>query len=116
MPNLSVVVSTSVAKETKAPLFAALTKSIATITGKPEKVVVIELTTSDISFGGDFETPAAFCNYTAIGGVNATSNKALTVAFTQALSEHLKIQADRIFCNFRNVDADHWGYNNGLVG
>ncbi|KAL7672424.1 hypothetical protein ACOME3_007309 [Neoechinorhynchus agilis] len=94
---------------------SALSKAVATLTGKPESYVAVILIKSDgMSFGGT-EAPCAMMKLESIGAIKGQQSK-LASALTETASKFLNISARRIYINFEDVPASNWALNGSTFG
>ena len=59
---------------------------------------------------------AAFVDIRSIGGLSGEVNRKLSQQVCNLLKESLGIAAERIYLDFTDVDAGHWGWNGGTFG
>lgn len=115
MPYLKLNTNRSINSEQSQKLLGELSKLIAAETGKPERYVMIQLSSDDsMLFGGNAQ-PLAYLECKSIG---LTKNQAqnLAAALCQTLSTKLEIEQDRIYIEFSNCPAEFWGWNGGTFG
>lgn len=116
MPYLKLNTNCPVKAEQSKELLGELSKLVANETGKPERYVMIHLSTNEDSmlFAGN-EQPMAYLECKSIG---LTKNQAQNLAATlcQFLSAKLEIKPDRIYIEFSNCPAEFWGWNGGTFG
>jgi len=115
MPLLRLQTSAPVADAQRQPLLAALSRTVAECIGKPERYVMITLEESALMLAGQ-EDLTAFADVRSIGGLNGSVNKQITQRVCNLLNEFLGISPDRVYLNFSNIAADHWGWNNSTFG
>ncbi|MCP5459295.1 MAG: hypothetical protein H6971_06680 [Gammaproteobacteria bacterium] len=115
MPLLQLQVSTPVAEDKQAGLLSALSKVMSEAIGKPERYVMVTLKTGPVLMSGD-AGPGAFADVRSIGGLNSGVNKQLAQNICALLQKELGIAGERVFLNFTDVSAGHWGWNGGTFG
>jgi len=59
---------------------------------------------------------AAFVDIRSIGGLTGVVNRKLSQKVRQLLHDSLGIPPDRIYFNFTDVQASHWGWNGNTFG
>lgn len=93
----------------KLSVMCNLSKTIATVLGKPESYVAVSINSGvDMIWGGE-STPCALGTLTSLGGINLENNKAIQMAITAALSA--KIRADRIYITYMDVARENMGWD-----
>jgi phenylpyruvate tautomerase PptA (4-oxalocrotonate tautomerase family) len=55
--------------------------------------------------------PGAFVDVRGIGGLNPETNVRLSKEICRILNQQMAIPADRVYLNFTDVPATHWGWN-----
>ena len=112
MPLIKLETSADLSPEQKDQLLADLSKTVSTVTGKPETYVMATVQHSDISMGGTTE-PAAFADVRGIGGLDPTTNKNLSEAICSLLADSLGIAGDKVYITFTDIPGSNWGWNSG---
>jgi phenylpyruvate tautomerase len=80
--------------------------------GKPEKYMMVSFAHSvEVMFGGTAE-PAAYVELKSIGLLEANC-KRYSKAICEFLESNLKIPPDRIYIDFKDIDASMFGWNKG---
>ncbi len=101
----SVIESDSLQKE--------VSKLISKLTGKPESyVMTIIKSDSQMTFAGSDE-PCCFINLKSIGSLKPSS---MSESLCELVSSKTNIEPDRIYIEFSDVKASHWGFNNSTFG
>ena len=59
---------------------------------------------------------AAFVDVRSIGGLTDDVNRKLSQKVSQLLHDSLGIPPNRIYLNFTDVPASHWGWNGNTFG
>jgi phenylpyruvate tautomerase len=55
-------------------------------------------------------------NVRSIGGLTGVVNRKLSQKVCQLLHDSLRTPPDRIYLNFTDVQASHWGWNGNTFG
>jgi phenylpyruvate tautomerase len=115
MPFLKVETSMALADEVREHLMKSLSTVVSETIGKPEKYVMIALDSTPLMMGGR-SGEAAFAEVRSIGGLGGNVNTQLSRRVCEILGETLGIKGDRVYLNFREVEAGDWGWNGGTFG
>ncbi len=115
MPLLKLETTVPLPGEKAKPLLAALSKAVASATGKPEQYVMITFSHSAMLMSGKVGD-AAFVDIRGIGGLNGETNRQLSQQICKLLKDSLGIALDRIYLNFTDVEAANWGWNGSTFG
>lgn len=59
---------------------------------------------------------AAFVDIRSIGGLTKNVNHQLSEKVCRLLNQSLGVPPNRIYLNFTNFEADHWGWNGNTFG
>jgi phenylpyruvate tautomerase PptA (4-oxalocrotonate tautomerase family) len=59
---------------------------------------------------------AAFVDVRSIGGLSDDVNRRLSQKICKLLNETLGVPQNRIYLNFADVKASHWGWNGSTFG
>ena len=102
-------------KEIPPDVIAALSKIAAETIGKPETYVMVSASKADLMMSGG-EGSAAFVEVKSIGGLSHAVNEKLSAKICDLLEAQLQIPPDRVYLNFTEVPAFHWGWNGSLFG
>lgn len=102
-------------KEVSSTVLAALSKIAAETIGKPETCVMVCASKADVMMSGS-TGDAAFVEVKSIGGLSRHVNEKLSGKICDLLNEKLAIPSDRVYLNFVDVPAAHWGWNGALFG
>ena len=111
-------VETNQALPSPQKLLPALSRAVAELIGKPEQYVqaIVHQGKEDVRMlHGGAEGPAAFVEVRSIGGLSAKVNRALSEKICALLAEQ-QISADRVYLNFIDVPATHWGHDGATFG
>lgn len=94
----------------------ALSQRVAKAMGKSsEKLLMVQLSLdAPLSFNGSQE-PAAFVYVRSIESFDSETNQKTSAALCATVSELLQVPSDRIFINFIQIPATHWGYNSSTI-
>ena len=115
MPMLKLQTSAPLSEEQRNTLLPTLSKLVAESIGKPEQYVMVTVETASILMAGK-AGPAALAEVRSIGGLNGRVNSQLSQKLCTLLEQTLGIPASRVYINFANVPADHWGWNGNTFG
>ncbi len=115
MPLLKLETTVPLPEEKGKPLLAALSKTVASATGKPEQYVMVTVTQSAMLMSGK-TGDAAFVDVRGIGGLNGETNGKLSEQICKLLKDSLGIATDRVYLNFTEVEAGNWGWNGSTFG
>lgn len=116
MPCLQVRVNIKLTEQQKKEATLALSKIVASGTGKPEGYVMV-IVQDDVamSFGGTND-PCVFMDLRSIGCIDRKSNKKYSAALSKYWSDTHKIPADRCYISFQNAPGENWGYDGDTFG
>ncbi|NJN47141.1 MAG: hypothetical protein HC808_12400 [Candidatus Competibacteraceae bacterium] len=115
MPLLQLQTATPVADEQQQTLLSALSKILSESIGKPESYVMVTLRSGPLMMAGA-AGDAAFADVRSIGGLGGGTNKQIAQKVCALLQEQLGIASNRVFLNFTDVSASHWGWNGSTFG
>ena len=93
----------------------SLSKIVAETIGKPQQYVMVTASQAAIQMSGSLGD-AAFVDGRSIGGLTGVVNRKLSQKVCQLLHDYLGIPPDRIYLNFTDVQASHWGWNDNTFG
>ena len=115
MPLLKLQTSVPLSDEQRNALLPTLSKLLVEGMGKPEQYVMVTVETAGILMAGK-AGPAALAEVRSIGGLNGRVNSQLSQKLCAVLEQTLGIPAARVYINFANITADHWGWNGSTFG
>jgi phenylpyruvate tautomerase PptA (4-oxalocrotonate tautomerase family) len=115
MPLLSLETTVVLSEEKRQALLASLSKTVAEAIGKPEQYVMVAASQAAMQMSGS-AGDAAFVDVRSIGGLTGVVNRKLSQKVCQLLHDSLGIPPDRIYLNFTDVQASHWGWNGNTFG
>jgi phenylpyruvate tautomerase len=115
MPLLKLETTGAISEEKKSDLLKALSKLVADSLGKPERYVMVTVSSTEILMSGS-AGQAAFVDLRSIGGLTREANRKLAEAICRVLNNSLGIKPDRVYLTFTDVDAAHWGWNAATFG
>jgi phenylpyruvate tautomerase PptA (4-oxalocrotonate tautomerase family) len=78
--------------------------------GKPEKYMMVSVSHSAALMFGGAADPAAFVEFKSIGLLEANC-KGYSKAICEFLESNLKISPERIYIDFKDIDARMFGWN-----
>src|SRR5450759_5244557 len=109
MPLLRLETTVVVSDEKRKGLLASLSKIVAEAIGKPEDYVMVTVIPAAILMSGK-PGDAAFVDLRSIGGLDDDVNRKLSQEVCRLLNEILGVPQNRIYLNFTDVPASHWGW------
>ena len=90
-----------------------ISKMIADLTGKPEDYVMTMVQKgSKMSFAGSDE-PCCFIKVKSIGSLAPSS---MSKSLCELIASRTNINSNRIYIEFKDVDASNWGFNSSTFG
>lgn len=110
MPLLRIESTIVPAADKQRELLAQLSGVVAQTIGKPEQYVMVTFTGVAAQMSGK-PGNAALVDVRSIGGLTSQVNRELSQKICQLLTDFLEISPDRIYLNFTEVEATHWGWN-----
>lgn len=114
MPLIQVTSNLSLSDTEKNNALQTLSKSIAELLEKPEKVVMTSWTTAKMTMAGTDE-PTAFVEVRALR-LSEDAPEKLSKELTERLGLIVEIRPDRIFLNFSDVEPKNWGFDGKTFG
>ncbi len=112
MPLIQINISTKSIIEDDS-LQKEISKEVASLTGKPESYVMTILQpNTEMTFAGSKE-PCCFIKFKSIGSLEPSS---MTNNLCNLIASKTNIKQNRIYIEFSDVKASHWGYNNSTFG
>jgi phenylpyruvate tautomerase len=110
MPLLKIQTNTAIDNQRSQSLLKTASQRIAAALNKPEQYMMVSLE-SDLSmmFAGTSE-PTAFVELRGIGLPTAKTGE-LSRLICELVESELGISRQRIYINFTDVRASHWGWN-----
>ena len=115
MPLLKLETTVVISEAKRQALLASLSKIVAEIIGKPERYVMVAAGQAAMQMSGN-PGDAAFVDVRSIGGLTDGVNRKLSQKICQLLHDALGIPPNRIYLNFTDVKASHWGWNGSTFG
>jgi phenylpyruvate tautomerase PptA (4-oxalocrotonate tautomerase family) len=115
MPLLKLETSVAMSDDKRKALLASLSEAVAATTGKPEQYVMVTVGQAAMLMSGK-PGDAAFVDIRGIGGLTNKVNRKLSQQVCKLLGDSLGIGPDRIYLNFTDVEAGHWGWNGSTFG
>ena len=115
MPYLSIQTNVGIEEEAQARLLTEASKIVATTLNKPEKYVMVAWTPAPkMTFDRD-PNGAAFLELRSIG-IPEPSRQKLPGALAKCMSEHLGIDADRVYLVMMDVPGKYWAEGEQTFG
>jgi phenylpyruvate tautomerase PptA (4-oxalocrotonate tautomerase family) len=115
MPLLKLETTVALTEDKWQALLASLSKTVAETIGKPQQYVMVAASQAAMQMSGSSGN-AAFVDVRSIGGLTGDVNRRLSKKVCEQLHESLGIPPDRIYLNFTDVQASHWGWNGNTFG
>ena len=115
MPYLSIQTNVGIEEEAQKRLLTEASKIVATALSKPEKYVMVAWTPAPkMTFDSD-PNGAAFLEVRSIG-IPETSRQKLPCALAKCMSDHLGIDADRVYLVMTDVPGKYWAEGEQTFG
>ncbi len=111
MPYLSIQTNQAVGAAETDDLIRRASRLVAHELGKPENYVMVTLAPPQPMMFGGTDAPCAYLELKSIG-LPAARTADLSRALCQLLEAALKIPAARVYIEFIDARASHWGWNN----
>jgi phenylpyruvate tautomerase len=115
MPLVKLHTSAPVADDKRDQLLKDVSKIASEVIGKPESYVMVALSEGAGCMGGEVGS-TVFADVRSIGGLSGSVNKQISERLCGLLQQTLGVAPNRIFMNFTDVPASHWGYNGSTFG
>ena len=115
MPLLKLETTVAPSEDKRQALLASLSKTVAETIGKPQQYVMVAMSQAAMQMSGN-AGEAAFVDVRSIGGLTEDVNRKLSQKVCQLLNDSLGIPQNRIYLNFADVKASHWGWNGSTFG
>jgi phenylpyruvate tautomerase PptA (4-oxalocrotonate tautomerase family) len=115
MPLLKLETTVALSEDQRQALLASLSKIVAETIGKPQQYVMVAASQAAMQMSGS-PGDAAFVDVRSIGGLTDDVNRKLSQKVSQLLHDSLEIPLNRIYLNFTDVQARHWGWNGSTFG
>ena len=115
MPLLKLETTVVLSEDKRQALLASLSKIVAETIGKPQQYVMVAASQAAMQMSGS-PGNAAFVDVRSLGGLTGDVNRKLSQKVSQLLNDSLGIPPNRIYLNFTDVQARHWGWNGSTFG
>src|SRR5208283_3813675 len=115
MPLLKLETTVVLTEDQRQALLASLSKTVAETIGKPQQYVMVAAGPAAMQMSGS-PGNAAFVDVRSLGGLTDDVNRKLSQKVSQLLHDSLGIPPNRIYLNFTDVQASHWGWNGSTFG
>ena len=115
MPLLKLETTVNLSEDQRQALLASLSKTVAETIGKPQQYVMVAASQAAMQMSGN-AGEAAFVDVRSIGGLSDDVNRRLSQKICKLLNETLGVPQNRIYLNFADVKASHWGWNGSTFG
>jgi phenylpyruvate tautomerase len=100
----------------KTQLCTELSHICAEVIGKPETYVQAVVQDGLTLLHGGKPGPAAFVDVRSIGGLSGKTNATLAEKICTVISKTAAVPGARIYLNFTDVAASHWGHDGATFG
>jgi phenylpyruvate tautomerase PptA (4-oxalocrotonate tautomerase family) len=115
MPLLKLETTVALPEDKRKALLASLSKAVAGTIGKPEQYVLVTVSQTAMLMSGK-AGDAAFVDIRSIGGLTDDVNRKLSQQICKLLNDSLGLPPDRVYLNFTDVEANHWGWDGSTFG
>jgi phenylpyruvate tautomerase PptA (4-oxalocrotonate tautomerase family) len=115
MPLLKLETTVVLSEDKRQALLASLSKTVAETIGKPQQYVMVAASQAALLMSGG-PGDAAFVDVRSIGGLSDEVNRKLSQKVCRLLNDSLGVPQNRIYLNFTDVQASHWGWNGNTFG
>ena len=115
MPLLKLETTVVLSEDKRQALLASLSKIVVETIGKPQQYVMVAASQAAMQMSGS-PGDAAFVDVRSIGGLTGDVNRKLSQKVCQLLHDSLGVPQNRIYLNFTDVQASHWGWNGSTFG
>jgi phenylpyruvate tautomerase len=115
MPLLKLETTVVLSEDKRQALLASLSQTVSETMGKPPQYVMVAASQAAMQMSGN-AGDAALVDIRSIGGLTGDVNRKLSQKVCQLLHDALGIPQNRIYLNFIDVEASHWGWNGSTFG
>lgn len=115
MPLLKLETTVVLPEDKRQALLASLSKIVTETIGKPQQYVMVTANQAAMLMSGN-PGDAAFVDIRSIGGLTDDVNRRLSQNVCKLLNDALGVPPNRIYLNFTDVQASHWGWNGSTFG
>ena len=115
MPLLRLETTVALTEDKQQALLASLSRIVAETIGKPQQYVMVTASQAAMQMSGS-PGDAVFVDVRSIGGLTVEVNRKLSQKVCLLLHDALGIAPNRIYLNFTDVQASHWGWNGSTFG
>jgi phenylpyruvate tautomerase PptA (4-oxalocrotonate tautomerase family) len=112
MPYLKIQTNRPLDSAAENNLMQKASSAVADALGKPEKYVLIEISSGKPMLFAGSNAPLAYLELKSIGLPESETSR-LSQTLCDMISQELGIQADRVYIEFANAERHMWGWNNG---
>ncbi len=113
MPTFKI--TTNISLQDSNQLAATASKLVASMLGKPELYVMVQINDEQTLYFGGNDSPAALLSLQSLGLPEAEI-KSYSERLCDFINTQLGIAADRIYISFESPPRSHWGWNNTTFG
>lgn len=115
MPFLKITSSVDIPTDKRDQFLAAVSRTVADATGKPERYMMVAWESGSILFAGR-TGPAAFVDVRAIGGLTPEVNATISAQVCALILKWLNVPGERVYLTFIDVPATQWGNDGKTFG
>jgi len=114
MPYLHVTSNLVLTDTEKTNCLQTLSQAVAELLEKSEKYVMTSWSHAKMTMGGD-PSPAVYIDLRSIR-LPEDAPQRLTPELCERIRLTTEVQADRVYINYQDVPATHWGWNTKTFG
>lgn len=110
MPLLKIHTNQSLDQTAQMALLQKASARVAELLGKPERYVMVSLTSSEAMLFAGNDAPLAYLELKSIG-LPGDTTPTLSAALCQLIGEQLGIAQERIYIEFSDAERHLWGWD-----
>ena len=110
MPFIRLETNVTICEDTRFALMRDLTKIVSTVLEKPKEYVMVSFAEVSLMMDAEHDPPAAFIELRSIGALSSQSISDLSAQLTASLEDRIAVRRSRVFLNFTDMSATHWGW------
>jgi phenylpyruvate tautomerase len=115
MPLVKIETTVVLPVDKQQALLASVSKIVGETLGKPQQYMMVAMSQSAMLMAGN-PGDAAFVDIKSIGALSDEVNRVVSQKVCQLLADALGIPPNRIYLNFTDVKASHWGWKGSTFG
>lgn len=112
MPYLRLATNQKIADDKAEALLKLLSAAVAEGTGKPESVVLVELSGGVKMLMAKTADPVCYMDVKGIGLAEATAKK-LSASLCEVAERELGVSGKRVYISYTSFSGSMWGFNGG---